>query len=124
MRNLKLFTLLTLLLTSMISKADEGMWLPFMIGRNYEDMKKHGLKLTPEQIYSINQSSLKDAIVSFGGFCSGEIISKKGLILTNHHCGYDAIADASTPEKNYLDKGCSNWDQPIKCISGNYVGEP
>ena len=115
MRNLKLFTLLTLLLTSMISKADEGMWLPFMIGRNYEDMKKHGLKLTPEQIYSINQSSLKDAIVSFGGFCSGEIISKKGLILTNHHCGYDAIADASTPEKNYLDKGfwAKSTDQEI-----------
>ncbi len=78
------------------------MWLPFLLGRNYEDMKKHGLNLTQEEIYSINKSSLKDAIISFGGFCTGEIISKKGLILTNHHCGYDAIADASTKEHNYL----------------------
>ena len=90
---------------SILAKADEGMWLPFMLGRNYEDMKKHGLKLTPEQLYSINKSSLKDAVISFGGFCTGEIISKKGMVLTNHHCGYDAIADASTPEKNYLDNG-------------------
>lgn len=88
-----------------ISRADEGMWLPFLIGRNYEDMKKHGLKLTQEQIYSINKSSLKDAVISFGGFCTGEIISDKSLVLTNHHCGYDAIAGASTPEKNYLDNG-------------------
>lgn len=85
--------------------ADEGMWLPFLIGRNYEDMKKHGLKLTQEQVYSINKSSLKDAVISFGGFCTGEIISDKSLILTNHHCGYDAIAGASTPEHNYLDNG-------------------
>lgn len=85
--------------------ADEGMWLPFLIGRNYEDMKKHGLKLTQEQVYSINKSSLKDAVISFGGFCTGEIISDKSLILTNHHCGYDAIAGASTPENNYLDNG-------------------
>lgn len=93
------------LVSTEVAKADEGMWLPFMIGRNYEDMKKHGLRLTQEQIYSINNSSLKDAVISFGGFCTGEIISKKGLILTNHHCGYDAIADASTKEKNYLDNG-------------------
>jgi outer membrane protein OmpA-like peptidoglycan-associated protein len=105
MKKMKLFVLLVVLTSNLISRADEGMWLPFMIGRNYEDMKKHGLKLTPEQIYSINHSSLKDAVVSFGGFCTGEIISKKGLILTNHHCGYDAIADASTTDKNYLDKG-------------------
>lgn len=88
-----------------IARADEGMWLPFLIGRNYEDMKKHGLKLTQDQIYSINKSSLKDAVISFGGFCTGEIISNQGLVLTNHHCGYDAIAGASTPEKNYLDNG-------------------
>lgn len=93
------------MISSTVAKADEGMWLPFMLGRNYEDMKKHGLKLTQEQLYSINKSSLKDAVISFGGFCTGEIISKKGLILTNHHCGYDAIADASSPEKNYLDNG-------------------
>jgi hypothetical protein len=88
-----------------VARADEGMWLPFLIGRNYEDMKKHGLNLTQEQIYSINKSSLKDAVISFGGFCTGEVISDKGLVLTNHHCGYDAIAGASTPEKNYLDNG-------------------
>ena len=87
------------------ARADEGMWLPFLIGRNYEDMKKHGLRLTQEEIYSINKSSLKDAVISFGGFCTGEIISNQSLILTNHHCGYDAIAGASTPEKNYLDNG-------------------
>lgn len=95
-----------------IARADEGMWLPFLIGRNYEDMKKHGLKLTQEQIYSINKSSLKDAVISFGGFCTGEIISDKSLVLTNHHCGYDAIAGASTPEKNYLDNGF--WAKNLK----------
>ncbi len=105
MKKVKIFALLGILMTSVFAKADEGMWLPFMLGRNYEDMKKHGLKLTQDQIYSINKSSLKDAVISFGGFCTGEIISKKGMVLTNHHCGYDAIADASTPEKNYLDSG-------------------
>ncbi len=105
MKKIKIFVLLGVLSMSILAKADEGMWLPFMLGRNYEDMKKHGLKLTPEQLYSINKSSLKDAVISFGGFCTGEIISKKGMVLTNHHCGYDAIADASTPEKNYLDNG-------------------
>lgn len=105
MKKIKIFALLTLLFVNSFAKADEGMWLPFMLGRNYEDMKKHGLKLTPEQLYSLNKSSLKDAVISFGGFCTGEIISKKGMVLTNHHCGYDAIADASTPEKNYLDNG-------------------
>ena len=95
---------LSVILTT-VARADEGMWLPFLLGRNYEDMKKHGLRLTQEEIYSINKSSLKDAIISFGGFCTGEIISKQGLILTNHHCGYDAIAEASTEEHNYLDNG-------------------
>ncbi len=90
---------------SNVARADEGMWLPFLLGRNYEDMKKHGLRLSQEQIYSINKSSLKDAVISFGGFCTGELISDKSLVLTNHHCGYDAIAGASTPEKNYLDNG-------------------
>lgn len=86
-------------------KADEGMWLPFLVGRNYEDMKKYGLNLSADQIYSINNSSLKDAVISFGGFCTGELISGNGLVLTNHHCGYGAIADVSTPEHNYLDNG-------------------
>ncbi|MES2799625.1 MAG: S46 family peptidase [Bacteroidota bacterium] len=105
---------LTILISS-FAKADEGMWLPFLLGRNYKDMKKNGLKLSQDQIYSINKSSLKDAVISFGGFCTGEIISQKGLILTNHHCGYDAIAGASTPENNYLDNGfwAKSFDQEI-----------
>ena len=85
--------------------ANEGMWLPMLLGRSYEDMKANGLQLTPEEIYSINEASLKDAIVSFGGFCTGEIISSNGLILTNHHCGFSAVQSHSTTEHNYLDDG-------------------
>ncbi len=111
----KALTLASLLFVQQVAKADEGMWLPFMLGRNYSDMKKNGLKLTQEQVYSINKSSLKDAVISFGGFCTGEIISNSSLILTNHHCGYDAIAGASTPEHNYLDNGfwAKSFDQEI-----------
>lgn len=105
MKQLKISLIAFFLLAGTIARADEGMWLPFLLGRNYEDMKKHGLRLTQEQIYDINNASLKDAIISFGGFCTGEIISDKGLILTNHHCGYDAIAEASSKENNYLDNG-------------------
>jgi hypothetical protein len=67
-------TFIVTLFTPSFLKADEGMWLPFLLGRNYEDMKKLGLNLTAEEIYSINNSSLKDAIVSFGGFCTAEVI--------------------------------------------------
>lgn len=85
---------------------DEGMWLPLLIKRlNYDEMQKMGCKLTPEEIYSVNKSSLKDAIVQLGGFCTAEVVSDQGLILTNHHCGFDAIASHSTPEANYLDDG-------------------
>lgn len=105
MKKIYAFILVISFSMSNIARADEGMWLPFLLGRNYSDMQKHGLRLTQEQIYSINTGSLKDAIVSFGGFCTGEIISKNGLILTNHHCGYDAIASNSTKEKNLLDDG-------------------
>lgn len=117
MKNLKLVAITFVLsLTTVYSKADEGMWLPFLLGRNYEDMKKHGLNLTAEQIYSINNSSIKDAIISFNGYCTGEVISDKGLILTNHHCGYEAIADVSTKEKNHLDNGfwAQNLQEEIK----------
>ena len=87
-------------------KADEGMWLPMFIKRlNYVDMQKEGLKLTPEEIYSINNASLKDAIVNFGGFCTGEVISNQGLILTNHHCGFGTIAELSNEEHDYLTDG-------------------
>ncbi len=86
--------------------ADEGMWLPMLLGQQvYNDMVKKGLKLTKEQLYSINKASLKDAIIIFGGGCTGEIVSAEGLIFTNHHCGYDAIASASTLDNNYLQNG-------------------
>lgn len=101
----KFFAFALALMMALPAIANEGMWLPMLLGRNYEDMKAHGLQLTPEQLYSINNSSLKDAIVSLGGFCTAEVISKNGLLLTNHHCGFSAIQSHSTPEKNLLDDG-------------------
>ena len=87
-------------------RADEGMWLPLLLGQQvYNDMVKRGLKLTKEQLYSINKASIKDAILLFSGFCTGEIVSNQGLIFTNHHCGYDAIASASSVTHNYLKEG-------------------
>ncbi len=86
-------------------KADEGMWIPLLINKNIVKMQKLGLKLSTEDIYSVNNSSLKDAIVIFGRGCTGEIISPEGLILTNHHCGYGSIQKVSSPEHNYLDDG-------------------
>ena len=94
------------LLVALKSFADEGMWLPLLLGRQiYNDMVKKGLKLTKDQLYNINKASLKDAIIIFGGGCTGELVSAEGLIFTNHHCGYDAIASASTVDKNYLEDG-------------------
>lgn len=101
---LSLFAVTTLF-TGFKAKADEGMWLPFLIGKNYEDMKRLGLRLTAEDIYNVNKASLKDAIVQFGGGCTGEIISNQGLLITNHHCGYGDIANLSTVENNYLENG-------------------
>jgi hypothetical protein len=95
-----------IMLLPMSVKADEGMWFLMFIERlNHRDMQKMGLQLTAEEIYSINHHSLKDAIVQFNGGCTAEMISKDGLVLTNHHCGYDAIAELSTEEKNYLKNG-------------------
>lgn len=91
---------------SLKALADEGMWLPLLLGQQvYNDMVKKGLKLTKEQLFSLNKASLKDAIVIFNGGCTGEIVSQQGLIFTNHHCGYDVIAGASTVEHNYLKDG-------------------
>jgi len=101
-----LFLFLGLTLLNNVSKADEGMWLPQLLGEQvYADMVKKGLKLTKEQLYSINKASIKDAIIIFGGGCTGEIVSKEGLVFTNHHCGYNAIAAASTVEHDYLRDG-------------------
>jgi len=97
----------SLLAANAINKpTDEGMWLPILLkDYNYAQMKKLGLKLKPEQIYSVNKGSLKDAIVWFGGYCTGEIVSNTGLILTNHHCGYGSVQSHSTVENNILDNG-------------------
>src|SRR6476659_1158691 len=103
----KLFiTIIFLFVLFFKSFADEGMWLPLLLGQQvYNDMVKRGLKLTKEQLYSINKPSLKDAIVIFGGGCTGEIVSPEGLVFTNHHCGYEVIASASTVDHNYLRDG-------------------
>jgi hypothetical protein len=86
--------------------ADEGMWLPLLLGQQvYNDMVKKGLKLSKEQLYSANKASIKDAIVIFGGGCTGEMVSAQGLLFTNHHCGYSQIAAASTVQNNYLKDG-------------------
>ncbi len=88
------------------ARADEGMWLPMFISRlNYVDMQKEGLHLTAEEIYSINHSSLKDAIIQFGNGCTGEIVSAEGLVFTNHHCGYGSIQSHSTTQNDYLTNG-------------------
>ncbi len=113
----KFFAAVVLSITILKASADEGMWLPMLLGEQvYNDMVKRGLKLTKEQLYSINKSSLKDAILIFGGGCTGEIVSSEGLIFTNHHCGYSAIAGASTVEHNYLRDGfyAFNKEQEIK----------
>ncbi|MEZ5046720.1 MAG: S46 family peptidase [Chitinophagaceae bacterium] len=113
----KYFFLFLFLFAQWTVKADEGMWMPLLISQNYEAMQRMGLKLTPEQIYSINKSSLKDAIVHFGGGCTGEIISNDGLLLTNHHCGYGNIASLSTVENNYLMNGfmAVSREQELPC---------
>ena len=102
-RILILFAALTLSLSAV---ADEGMWLlPLIQQMNKKDLKAAGCKLSPQEIYNINKSSLKDAIVQFGGGCTGEMISNQGLLVTNHHCGYGSIQGLSTDEHNYLMEG-------------------
>ena len=100
-----LFVVICLSIVSLV-KADEGMWLPLLLEKmNEKHMKSLGMKMSAKDIYSINSGSLKDAIVSFNGGCTGEVISSKGLILTNHHCGFDAIQNHSTLERNYIRDG-------------------
>ena len=102
----RLFTLLAAVGITFTAVADEGMWLlPYIKKMNSKDMKQHGCKLKAEDIYSAEKSSLKDAIVIFGGGCTGEIVSPNGLLFTNHHCGYDAIQQLSSVEHDYLADG-------------------
>lgn len=97
--------------------ADAGMWLPLLLKRNEAEMQRLGFKLTAEDVYNVNNSSLKDAIVLFGGGCTAELISKNGLLLTNHHCGYSFIQRYSTLENNYLHHGfwAKNYNEEIPC---------
>ncbi|MBR1770263.1 MAG: S46 family peptidase [Bacteroidales bacterium] len=102
---------------------DEGMWLPMFFKQlNFTDMQRLGLQLSAEELYSFNNSSLKDAIVQMGQFCTGEMVSDKGLMFTNHHCGYDAIAGVSTIEHDYLTNGfwAASYQEEIP-IPGLYV---
>ncbi len=102
----RIVLLIAIFFVSLIAKADDGMWIPLLLkGYTIADMQKKGFKLTAEDIYSINHASLKDAVVIFGGGCTGAIISDQGLLLTNHHCGYSAIHSQSTMEHNYLEDG-------------------
>ena len=111
--------LLTLLLAITVGavKAGEGMWIPMLLQYNEKEMQEMGMKITAEDIYSINHSSLKDAIVLFGGGCTGEIVSDYGLLLTNHHCGYGYIQKHSSVEHDYLTNGfwAMNRGEELPC---------
>ena len=107
MRNKLLIAVLALVLVLPLKlKADEGMWLPFLIeDALFQKMQEMGMNLSPEEVFSFTESSIKDAVVSFGGFCTGEIISDQGLVLTNHHCGYGRIQRHSSVENDLLTDG-------------------
>jgi hypothetical protein len=111
----KLYLTSVILFICFICRADEGMWLPSLIESRMVNMQANGLKLSAEDIYSVNQACLKDAIVQFGGGCSAELISDKGLILTNHHCGFGQIQSHSSVEHDYLKDGfwAKNLDEEL-----------
>ena len=113
----KLHLLFVFLISSMIAFAGEGMWIPMLLQYNEKEMQEMGMRITADDIYSINHSSLKDAIVLFGGGCTGEIVSDFGLLLTNHHCGYDWIQKHSSVEHDYLTDGFWAMDrsQELPC---------
>ena len=117
MKNLRFYITLLVSLTVGIAKAGEGMWIPMLLQYNEKEMQEMGMKITAEDIYSINHSSLKDAIVLFGGGCTGEIVSDQGLLLTNHHCGYDYIQKHSSVEHDYLTRGfwAMNRGEELPC---------
>ena len=105
------------MLSAGIAKAGEGMWIPMLLQYNEKEMQEMGMRITAEDIYSINNSSLKDAIVLFGGGCTGELVSDQGLLLTNHHCGYDYIQKHSSVEHDYLTNGfwAMNRGEELPC---------
>ncbi len=122
----RMLSLLALMGVTFTAVADEGMWLlPYIKKMNQKDMKEHGCKLKAEDIYSAEKSSLKDAIVIFGGGCTGEIVSPNGLLFTNHHCGYDAIQKLSSVEHDYLKDGfwAMNYSEelPAEGLSVRFV---
>lgn len=113
----KLLFILVFLYTSSIF-AKEGMWLPFLLqSMNEKEMRQMGMKIKASDIYDINEGSLKDAVVIFGGGCTGEVISDKGLVLTNHHCGYGAVQGLSSVDHNYLLNGfwAMNNQEELPC---------
>ena len=101
----KVLLALSLAPAAVSAHADEGMWLPSLIGSRIKDMRSKGFRLTAEDIYSVNKASMKDAVVLFGGGCTGEFVSAEGLLLTNHHCGYGSIQQLSSVERDYLSDG-------------------
>ena len=118
MKRLPLLITLILTLSVGIAKAGEGMWIPMLLQYNEKEMQEMGMKISAEDIYSINHSSLKDAIVLFGGGCTGEIVSDYGLLFTNHHCGYDYIQKHSSVEHDYLTNGfwAMNRGEELPCL--------
>ena len=106
MRNLRFFLIALLLVAGPCLHADEGMWLPMLLKQlNEGEMQSMGMKMSAEDIYSVNQSSLKDAVVMYGSGCTGSIISEQGLMITNHHCGLGRIQSHSSVENDYLTDG-------------------
>ena len=115
----KTLAILAVFLTAIMPvRADEGMWLPLLISQRIEDMQAKGFKLSAEDIYSVNKASLKDAVLRFGGGCTGELISDEGLLLTNHHCGYGHIQRLSSVEHDYLKDGfwAMNKSEELPCV--------
>jgi len=113
----KILFFLFVIATVITTFADEGMWIPMLLGKNEADMQKQGMRITAKDIYDINNACLKDAVVLFGGGCTGEYVSKQGLLFTNHHCGYSQIAARSTLEHNYLANGfwAKSFSEEIPC---------
>ena len=114
----KIIAILVLATLSLPSFADEGMWIPMLLQRNEAAMQKAGMHISAKDIYDINHASLKDAILLFGGGCTGEFVSEEGLLLTNHHCGYSYIVKHSSVEHDYLTNGfwAMSRDQEIPCL--------